>query len=166
MGIYKHNVPWASKFAFQELNPEQVQLRRVELLLLNNSAGLFMSHIQSNLCLSLDVIQQSLDKLRARNIEGFWVHPHYALNVPYRGRFPGQPESKELQVSVHNIIQKIREVPDLPLTSLLRIAKIDNPNDLVALLKSVIRPDMDLETQYLAGNYLYRRFNIHHPVVC
>lgn len=166
MGVYNSNIPWSSKFAFQELSQEQTQLRRLELLLLNNSAGLFISHIKSNLNLPQDVIQQNLDQLAARNIDGFWVHPHYALNVPYRGLFPTPPQSKVVEVSAHKIVDRIREVPDISITALLRVAKINNPNDLIALLKNVIRPDIDVETQYLVGDYLYRRFNVHCRLAC
>lgn len=166
MGIYKHNVPWSSKFAFQELNQEEKQLRRVELLLLNNPAGLFLSHIKINLHLSEGVIQQQLDKLQARNIDGFWVHPHYVFNACYRGKFPTLPESSKILLPGCQLIDAIRNSPDISITRLLRLAKIQNPGDLILLLKDQIRPNIDLESQYLAGNFLYRRFNIYLQVIC
>lgn len=166
MGIYKHNVPWSSKFAFSELNQEERQLRRLELLLLNNPAGLFLSHIKSNSHLSDAVILENLNKLNAHNIDGFWVHPHYVLNTPYRGKFPTQPEPAAGLMSAHKIMDVIREAPEINLTQLLRASKIQDPEDLIFLLKSQIRPSIDLGTQYLAVNFLYRRFNIHSQVIC
>jgi len=166
MGIYKHNVPWASKFAFQELNQEEKQLRRMELLLLGNPAGLFFSHIKSNSYLSDDEVQENLNKLQARNIDGFWVHPHYALNTCYRGKFPAQPKSAEQVTPGHKVMDVIRNSPNLTITQLLRMVKIQNPDDLILLLKGQIHPEIDLDTQYLAGNYLYRRFNIFCQVSC
>lgn len=166
MGIYKNNVPWSSKFSFQELSLEQQQLRRVELLLLNNSAGLFISHIKSNLNLPIDVIQKRLDELRARNVDGFWVHPHFALNVPYRGNFPVAPKQAEIVTCALKVIDLIRNMPNITITALLYKSKIQNPNDLILLLQNQMRVDVDLDTQYLIGNYLYRRFNIYRQVVC
>lgn len=166
MGIYKNNVPWSSKFAFQELNQEQKQLRRLELLLLDNPAGLFFSHIKSNSCLSDSEVKENLNKLNARNIDGFWVHPHYALNTYYRGKFPTKPMSAEQVIPGHKVMDIICNSPDLSITQILRLAKIQNPGDLILLLKHQIHPDMDLNIQYQAGNFLYRRFNIFCQVSC
>lgn len=166
MGIYKRNVPWDKKYAFQELNQEEKQLRRLELLLLNNPAGLLFSHIKSNLCLLESEIQENLDKLQARNIDGFWAHPHYVLNTHYRGKFPALSKPADHVTSAYKIMDVIRNSPDLNITSLLRVAKIQDPSDLILLLQEQMNPNIDLNTQYLAGNYLYRRFNIYRQVVC
>lgn len=166
MGIYKNNVPWASKFAFQEISQEQQQFRRVELLLLKNSAGLFLSHIKSNLNLPMDVIQKGLDQIKARNVDGFWVHPHYALNVPYQGNFPAEPKPAESITCGHKVVEFIQNMPNISITALLGKTRIQNPNDLILVLQNQMRIDVDLNTQYIVGNYLYRRFNIHRQVVC
>lgn len=158
--------PWSKQYDFQEISPEQAKVRRVELLLLKDPAGYFLSHLISNTRLSPDDVKNALEQIKARKLDGFWVHPHYALNVPYRGLFPSQPESEKVIHGSENVIEMIRRSPDISIAQLLRLSKIKNPNDMVLLLKNQLRYGIETKTQFIAGNYLFRHFNIKCQIVC
>lgn len=167
MSIYTNIQPWSSHLTYQDLTKAQKQARRIELLLLNNPAGLFMSHLQSNLRITGDEIASVLCELNAKNVNGFWVHPHYFLNVAYRGMFPAFPIKTDTPTAKGcKVMDVLSKNPDASITYVLRQTKIKDPRDLISLLKSYLCIDIDLTTQFVAGNFLYRRFNIKQLVVC
>lgn len=167
MGIYTNIQPWSKDLVYQDISKDQKQFRRIELLLLNNPAGFFISHIQSNLRMPIDEIESILHELKARNIAGFWIHPHYFLNVRSKGMFPSLPTHSTAQiVQCDKLIDVLSNRPNASITYILHKTKINDPKDLVLLLKSYLNSNIDLNTQFIVGNFLYRRFNIKKLVVC
>lgn len=153
----------SAKFNLPELSTFDKKVRRLEVLLLENPAGFFESHIKSYLGTTSEEVHQVLNTLQAQQLNGFWVHPHFYFNIRHDGADLYNC-AKPVETSIAQIITAIANDPMIPVHSLMRMAKLYHPNDLIRALKLQTSFEVHKETQHIASCFLYRHFNIKNVV--
>ncbi len=154
----------SSSYKLPELTPFEKKARRIELLLLENPAGFYKSHLKTFVgALNDQEIESVLDKLHAKELDGFWIHPHYFYNIRYNGA-TYVPVFSEEEASLNRIINAINQDPLIPIYQLMRLCRFYSPNDLVTALLSQTQYEVHKENQYIASCYLLRHFNIRNIV--
>ncbi|RLL19019.1 hypothetical protein [Acinetobacter chengduensis] len=160
-GFYVHN-----DLCLPELSNFERNVLRVEILLLNNSNGFFKSHIEKYLSSASTSVDEVLTALGAKELNGFWVHPHFYHNVrdgfmSYRNNsFGNSYEEAKIIVS-----QAIEENSAVPLHRLMRALRLHHPQDLLQVMRMILRDNYDRFTCHAVSCYMFRHFGHIHQVI-
>lgn len=148
-----------STYKLPELSQFEKTVRRVEMLLLENPAGFFKSHLKTYLRATSDKeLDEVLSAVEAQELDGFWVHPHFFFNIRYNGATIHVVRDND--VTANQVIELIKVDPEIPVHRLMQKARIYKPNDLVTVLLSRTSYEHTKQVQHIASCYLLRHFNI------
>lgn len=152
----------STAFKLPVLTTFEKKVRRIEVLLLDNPHGCFKSSIQSYASSTGEETNEILTMLDAKELNGFWVHPHFYYNVRADGA--NYEADKQTEITASKVISLISIDPLIPVHRLMRLANIYDPKDLVTMLRMQTSHEVHKETQHIASCFLLRHFNIRHVV--
>lgn len=152
----------STSYKLPVLTTFEKKVRRIEVLLLDNPHGCFKSSIQSYASATSEETNEILTILDAKELDGFWVHPHFYYNVRADGtKFEANTQTES---TASKVIALISIDPLIPVHKLMRQADIYDPKDLVTALRMQTSHEIHKQIQHIASCFLYRHFNIRHIV--
>lgn len=149
----------SSGYKLPELTQFEKKVRRIEMLLLENPTGFYKSHIKAYMRATSDQeLDEVLNTIEAKDLDGFIVHPHFYFNIRYNGATIHV--TRDNDVTASQIIDLIDQNPEIPVHRLMKVARLYDPEDLKKTLLSRTGYEHLKSVQHIASCYLLRHFNI------
>lgn len=151
-GLIKFDLPVMTAF--------EKKVRRIELLMLENSQGFYKSSLKAYAG-SNERLEEALNQIGAVELGGFWVHPHYYHNVRHgHANYKVSPHSVLTEETADLVVSILDKDPLIKVHALMRMAHMVKHQELIAILQYLAEFTKDKQKQFSAATYLYRQFGI------
>lgn len=165
MAVHNRSTPSNSNygvihFDIPEMSMFEKKVRRLEMVMLENSNGFFKSALKQFVG-TYERLEEALALIGAVEFGGFWVHPHYYHNVRHgHATYLVSQHSVLTEETADKVAALLIANPEIKVYELLRITKIVNPKELIIILQYLAESVKDKRNQFAAACYLYRHFDI------
>lgn len=148
------------KFNLPEMTAFEKKVRRIELLMLENSQGFYKSSLKAYAG-SNERLDDVLKEIGAVEMGGFWIHPHYYHNVRHgHANYKVSQHSVLTEETADLVSEILNRDPSIKVHSLLRMSRMVKHQELIVILQYLAESSKDKPKQYIAAAYLYRQFGI------
>lgn len=142
------------KYAMPAITAHEKKLRRLELLLLKEVNGFYLSHLCAYLRETKETTLALLREIEAVELGGFWVHVMHRV-----------PCGTDNKVDTFKCVNLITADPFIPVFQLMRKLHIQSLELLITNLQSLVSYGVEVDVQHAARCYLLRKFNIEKNLV-
>ena len=151
----ERKTPSFYKYKMPTITAHEKKLRRLELLLIKDNQGFYLSHLATYLNESKEVTLSLLRELEAvEMMGGFWVHVIH--RVP-----SGNAQKVDKMQCIHALIAN----PNMPIAEFMKKLSIGDPELLCNALQALVVYGVEKDIQHAARCYLLRKFNIEKNLV-